>query len=115
MAVEVPHRRRWTFAGSSDGGFAEDDGFMGASASTGAAPLTGPCRKRESASASGVAASPAWVRAISSGVGAVMVLWDGRRVECVQVVVPSTRKCDVADCGAGVSLGVRFFFKRDVF
>ena len=92
MAVEVPHRRRWTFAGSSDGGIAED-GFMtavGASASTGAAPLTGPCRKRASASASGVAASPAWARAISSGVGAVMVLWRGGRVEWGQRAVPKT-------------------------
>lgn len=89
MAVEVPHRRRWTFAGSSDGGIAED-GFTGASASTGAAPLTGPCRKRASASASGVAASPAWARAISSGVGAVMVLWEGGRVEWGQVLVPKT-------------------------
>ena len=92
MAVEVPHRRRCTFAGSSDGGIAED-GFMtavGASASTGAAPLTGPCRKRASASASGVAASPTWARAISSGVGAVMVLWEGGRVEWGQVLVPKT-------------------------
>ena len=112
MAVEVPHRRRWTFAGSSDGGIAED-GFTGRECLDGRGALDGAlqeARERVGVRGGGVAR-----------VDAGHLLGSRRRHGVVggrtrrHAYKTIKRENDVADCGAGVSLGVRFFLKRDVF